>query len=168
MTTDEEANSTKTVLTKSKQLVISPRKKTGKKTGLPKGCTNNPNGRPKGTGYLQMIIAKLPENSVEALLKFVQAKAFEGDMTAAKIVLDRVLPIRRGARIELKLPPIDDLAAVSKARMHTMEMTSDGVISLEECQMTMDILESNCKLIMEEQILPRIEKLELLNGIKSE
>lgn len=135
---------------------------------IKKGRTLNPNGRPKGTGHIQRIIEQLPVNSVSSLFSMVYLKAEAGDMVAAKIILDRVLPIRKGARVQLNIPTLTDMAAVSKARLHTMELTSEGVISLEECQMAMEVLETNCKLIVEEQILPRLQRLEEINGIKNE
>jgi len=53
------------------------------------GQSGNPNGRPKGSGDKRLHIKKLLEDNLEPVFMSVIAQAIEGDMTAAKIVLDK-------------------------------------------------------------------------------
>jgi len=56
------------------------------------GQSGNPNGRPKGSGDKRLHIKKLLEDNLESVFMSVIAQALEGDMTAAKIVLDKGYP----------------------------------------------------------------------------
>jgi hypothetical protein len=63
------------------------------------GNRGNPAGKPKGarhrtTAMLEKILAGGAEDVVHAMLK----AAREGDVQAGKIILDRVVPARKGRR----------------------------------------------------------------------
>jgi hypothetical protein len=72
---------------------------------FPKGVSGNPGGRPKsGAPTALQLIRKLSKESLEeeihkealAVVKVVVKAAKAGDMVAAKMLLDRVLPAPRG------------------------------------------------------------------------
>lgn len=56
-----------------------------------KGRSGNPAGRPPGAGHAAKIRAALAQRSDE-LLEVVIGAALAGDMTAARLVLDRIAP----------------------------------------------------------------------------
>jgi len=76
-----------------------------KKSGWKRGQSGNPNGRPIGSGVVAQlrasIAARLPE-ILEALVK----KALEGDVGAAKLLLERTLaPLKPEQSIsQIQLP----------------------------------------------------------------
>lgn len=86
-----------------------PTKPPGKdlSTRFKKGKSANPRGRPKGTkNKLTVLNEALRNRSVdymikhlEPILKAVAQKAEEGDMTAAKLILDRVLPVYKAIEV---------------------------------------------------------------------
>jgi hypothetical protein len=64
------------------------------------GQSGNPAGRSRGSGRAALLLAMLaPE--VPAILQTVVEKAKQGDLVAARIILDRVYPIRDAAMSEL-------------------------------------------------------------------
>jgi hypothetical protein len=42
-------------------------------------------------------------------------RAMDGDVGAARLILDRIAPVRRGRPVHLKLPPIGDVPSVMNA-----------------------------------------------------
>jgi hypothetical protein len=56
-----------------------------------KGLSGNPNGCPRGSRHKASILAeRLIETDIEEVIRAVIAKAKEGDMTAAKIIVERL------------------------------------------------------------------------------
>lgn len=55
------------------------------------GQSGNPKGRPPGSGEIGKLRAALAD-ALPAVLDIVKAKALEGDMGAARLLLERVLP----------------------------------------------------------------------------
>ena len=90
----------------------------GKQRGKPfkKGQSGNPAGKPKGTRHKTALLAeKLMSDDVEAIVKAVVDAAKSGDLTAAKIVLDRIAPARRDNPVRFELPAIESPADAAKA-----------------------------------------------------
>jgi hypothetical protein len=74
------------------------------------GISGNPSGRPKGTAKVTELRAML-EPDVPAILKTVVDNAKDGDLAAAKLILDRVYPVRDAVMSEL-FDEIEELRAV--------------------------------------------------------
>jgi hypothetical protein len=95
------------------------------------GQTGNPAGKPKGTRHKATeMVEILTAGDADAVAKAVIGKALEGDMTAARLVLERIAPPRKGRAIMLQLPAIknaDDLASAQQAIVGAME---DGSITV--------------------------------------
>ena len=81
-----------------------------------KGKSGNPAGRPKGARNRTTLAAEaLLEGQAEAITQKVVDMALEGDLTAARMCLDRILPIRRERRVSFDLPPINSAEDVVNA-----------------------------------------------------
>jgi len=82
-------------------------KKTQEETQFKKGKSGNKRGRPKGaknkkTELQEALVTKSSELMVTNLNKIVDVvcqKAAEGDLTAAKMVLDRLIPVKKAVEI---------------------------------------------------------------------
>jgi hypothetical protein len=64
--------------------------------GFQKGQSGNPAGKPKGARHKTTLMAeRLMQDDVENIVNAVLTAARNGDMMAAKIILDRIAPVRR-------------------------------------------------------------------------
>src|ERR1700733_2123874 len=73
-----------------------------------KGYSGNPNGKPKGARNKSTLAAEaLLEGSLERICKKVEEEALNGNMQAAKMILERFLPPRKDRCIEIDIPSVD-------------------------------------------------------------
>jgi hypothetical protein len=83
---------------------------TKSKGGFQKGKSGNPKGRPKGTKnattiFKEAVLQGAEEvflENIEKITQVVCQKAVEGDLTAAKMVLDRVVPVKKAVEFGTK------------------------------------------------------------------
>lgn len=82
-----------------------PVSKTANKGQFPAGKSGNPRGRPKGSKNKATILREAMQNKADKMLsaqvpkvlKVVIEAAIAGDMQAAKMVLDRAVPVQKAA-----------------------------------------------------------------------
>jgi hypothetical protein len=83
-------------------------------------ANRNP-GRPKGVRHMSTLLCeKLMRDDAKEIVQAVIVAAKAGDMVAAKIVLDRISPARKGRPIHFELPEArtaDDVAAALKPNL---------------------------------------------------
>ena len=125
------------------------------------GCSGNPAGKKPGTRHRATRLAeKLMADDAEAVVKAVVAAAKEGDMTAARLVLDRIAPPCRGRPVRLDLPPIVGAADLVKALAAVADAMARGVISAEEAQAAAGVLDHHRKAVETLDLERRIAALE--------
>jgi len=101
----------------------------------------NRNGRPKGARNLRhYYLEKLAKENSIALVRSVMAAAIAGDMTAAKIILDRVWPRPRTAPIAVDLPVTETPADIRDAMTKLLTQTFHGEISTDDAAAVMSML----------------------------
>ncbi|MCW2286225.1 phage tail sheath gpL-like [Rhodoblastus acidophilus] len=135
----------------------------GKQRGAPfkKGQSGNPKGKPKGARHKVTILAeKLMEDEAEAVIRAVVDKAKEGDMTAARIVVDRIAPVRKGRPIQLKLPKVETADDVAAAMAAIISAMADGAITPEEATAAASVLEARRRAIETQEFERRLAALE--------
>ena len=72
-----------------------------------KGCSGNPNGKPKGARNKSTLAAEaLLEGSLDKICKKVEEEALNGNMQAAKMILERFLPPQKRS-MHRNRPPLD-------------------------------------------------------------
>lgn len=98
-----------------------------------KGASGNPRGKPKGAKHKASLLAeKLFENDIEMVCNQVISQAKEGNLQAAKIILDRLLPPRKDRLINIKLPFINDSSdALEAVRMICFAVGNGEITPLE-------------------------------------
>jgi hypothetical protein len=84
-----------------------------------RGVSGNPAGRPKGSrnraGILATALAAINDDDLVAIVTMLVAQAKKGDMSAIRILLDRLVPAPRARAVTLALPSLGDGTAKSKA-----------------------------------------------------
>jgi hypothetical protein len=67
----------------------------------------NPGRKPGARHRVTVLAEKLMEKDVEGITNVVIAKALEGNLDTAKIVLERIVPVRRGRPTPFTMPAMD-------------------------------------------------------------
>ncbi len=99
-------------------------------------------------------------DDAESVVRSVIAAAQSGDMTAAKIVLDRIAPPRKGSVVTINLPRITEAAHVVEALAQITEATASGEISTDEAQALAGLIEVQRRAIETQELEARIAALE--------
>jgi hypothetical protein len=72
------------------------------------GQSGNPEGRPRGARNKATIVAEsLLDGEAETITRRCMDLALEGDSTALRLCLSRILPVRRERTIALDLPALE-------------------------------------------------------------
>lgn len=125
------------------------------------GQSGNPKGKAPGTRNAALVaLDKIGLDSAQALLQTVIKKALDGDMLAARILLDRAWPVRKGRPVTFTLPPTETAADVVQSLARLLEAVADGQLTLEEGQALASIIESQRKAIETTELDARITELE--------
>ena len=125
------------------------------------GQSGNPRGRPKGARNKSTVAAEaLLDGESEALTRRCIDLAMEGDPTALRLCLSRILPVRRERTISLDLPALegsqDSLGAIGRV----LEAVGAGMITPSEGQAVASLLETHRRTFEVEELEHRIEALE--------
>ena len=125
------------------------------------GQSGNPSGRPKGARNKSTVAAEaLLDGESEALTRRCIDLAMEGDPTALRLCLSRILPVRRERTIELDLPALqgsqDSLGAIGRV----LEAVGAGMITPSEGQAVASLVETHRRTFEVEALEHRIEALE--------
>ena len=128
-----------------------------------KGESGNPNGRPSMD--LCQVRAALHESG-EQVAKKVLEKALGGDMSACKLVLERICPALKPRSTEINLPedaqsnPKDQAQKILAAAMQ-------GVIAPDIAAQLVSSVGVLSRIIETDELRDRIESLERILGRKS-
>ena len=126
-----------------------------------KGCSGNPNGKPKGARNKSTLAAEaLLEGSLERICKKVEEEALNGNMQAAKMILERFLPPRKDRCIEIDIPSIDTFEDVLNAVGFIVNAVGKGKITPSEGELLARTVESYSKALEIYQFESRLKSLE--------
>ena len=127
-------------------------------------------GRPQGSkSKAQLALEEIGFEYAESVFMKTLQLALQGDLGAIKLILDRVYPVRKGARHPLDLPPITDIFALNAAYTQVTELLSKGDISAEEALALAHFLELRRKTFESVDLKQQIEELkEQLLTLKKE
>jgi len=126
-----------------------------------KGRSGNPAGRQPGSRNRATIAAELLlEGEGEALTRRAIELALEGDTTALKLCLERILPQRRSRRVFFDLPPIERSEDLGKAIGSVMQGAASGQLFLDEAAALIGMMEARRKALETIDLEQRLQALE--------
>src|ERR1700758_4973621 len=100
-----------------------------------RGVSGNPGGRPKGALNRTTLAAMAPlDSGAEMLTQRAIEAARGGDMTALKLVLDRIIPPRRRPIVQIDLDDLYELSDAVAAHRRVIQAAIDGGLSLDEAE----------------------------------
>jgi hypothetical protein len=135
----------------------------GKQRGRPfvRGQSGNPSGKPRGArNKVTVAVESLMGEYGPQVAARVVKRACEGDMAAARLVLERIAPPRRGHPVRLKLPEISDAVSVMNAHAALLGDVASGKLTPEEAEPVSAMLSAHLKTIETVDIDRRLRDLE--------
>ena len=138
-------------------------KTTGKQRGKPfvKGQSGNPNGRPEGSRNRATILAQaLFDGQAEELIQKCIQMALEGDSTAMRLCIERLVPPRKDRPVNLDLPQMECVEDTIKAMAVISSGVADGELTPSEGQVLSGMVENYRKAIETTELEERISNLE--------
>ena len=123
-------------------------------------------GKPKGARHKTTLLAeKLMQTDAEAIVKAVLDSAKGGDMTAARIVLDRIAPARRDNPVSFDLPKIESAADAVAAQGAILSAVASGEITPGEAAEVSKLIDGFVRTIELTEIDERLKRLEGRAGL---
>jgi hypothetical protein len=136
---------------------------------FPKGRSGNPAGKRPGTRHRASVLAEqLLSSDLEAVVAKVVRKAKGGDMGAARLILDRVMPPRRGRPVRFPLPSMKTTGDVVAALDAVTAAMADGELSPAEAMEVSAVIEMQRRAIETAEIEARLAQLEQRIGTNDE
>jgi hypothetical protein len=129
-----------------------------------KGESGNVAGKPKGTRHrATTMLMALMEKNAESITQTVIEAAKSGDLTAARMILDRLAPHAKERPVSLVLPNTDTVEGVSAAQQLILQAVAAGDLLPGEGTALAGIVEARRKSIETLQLDLRIAALEARN-----
>ena len=129
------------------------------------GASGNPKGRPKGARNRATVTAEaLLDGEAEAISRKLIEKALEGDTTALRLCLDRILPPRRERPVAFDLPKIESAAEALGASSAVLASCAAGALSPLEAAEIMGLVSKHVHMLELTEIEVRLTALE--KGLK--
>lgn len=119
-----------------------------------KGATGNPGGRPREADELRRLLAK----DAKTVAKKVLAAASGGDMTAARIVLERLVPAIKPASEPVSFELKGD--SLTEQAQSVLAAVAAGELPPDQGKALIDAIGSLVKVVEQDEIRRRLELLE--------
>ena len=130
------------------------------------GQSGNPTGKPPGARHKATQLAeKLMEADAGEVVNAVITAAKGGDMTAARLILDRIAPVRKGRPINLELPEMADAAGVLAGLGATVKAMGEGHATPDEAATVAGVLEMKRRALETADLATQIEELKAHVGL---
>jgi hypothetical protein len=106
------------------------------------------------------------QDDVREIVQAVLTAAKRGDMTAARLVLERISPVRRGRPVYLDLPPVRTASDVVEAMSALTRAIACGELTPDEAATVATVFEMRRKALETEEFEQRLRALEERGQVK--
>ncbi len=126
------------------------------------GESGKPRGKPKGAiNKTTRLALELFEGGIKNIAEVVIKQAQDGDLTAARLVLDKLVPNARERAVELPgLPSTESPAGVAEAQAAILQAVASGDLTPGEAATLSGIVENRRKAIETLELEQRIKAIE--------
>ena len=125
------------------------------------GQSGNPKGKPKGARCKATLAAQaLLDGEAEALTRKAVELALEGDLTALRLCLERIVPPRKDSPVKVTLPTLESAADIPTVTNALLEAVARGELTPSEAQAVAGLVEAHRKALETEELERRIAALE--------
>ena len=132
--------------------------------GFQKGQSGNPRGRPMGSrNNATLACEALLEGQAEALTQKAVEMALAGDVTALKLCIERICPVRRDRPVRFNLPAVTSARDAADISAAVMAAVSNGDITLSEASEIGKLIDSYVKAYQTAELNDRVACVEQLS-----
>ena len=118
-------------------------------------------GRPRGSRNKTTAVAQELMNShAEPIVRKVLVMALQGDPSALRAVLDRILPVRKETPVKLGLLPMTTISDLANASEGVLKKVGSGKLTITEARGVTELIERRRQVIETEELAQRILALE--------
>jgi hypothetical protein len=118
-------------------------------------------GRPAGSrNQATVVLQELLDGAGKGLTARCIKMAHDGDPTALRLVMERLIPPRKDRPVSLRLPKINTAAEVSKATAAVLRAVASGEITPSEGEIVSSIIEMRRRAIETAEFESRLAALE--------
>lgn len=136
-----------------------------------KGQSGNPKGKPPGArNKSTLLLEQMFDDDAKSIGKKAIELAKNGDATALRLCLDRLMPVRRDRHIAFELPKIENPSDAARAASVIIAAVAAGEITPSEAADLTKLVEGYTRILAESDHEERLRKLEAMtngNGSKS-
>ena len=126
-----------------------------------KGQSGNPTGKPAGVrNKATVMVQSIMESGAQEIAEAVVGLAKEGGLSAARLVLERLLPPAKERPISLALPSTNTAGGIAEAQQAILQAVAAGDLLLGEGTALSSIVEARRKAVETLQLEQRITALE--------
>ena len=126
-----------------------------------KGVSGNPAGRPRGSRNIALLaVEAMLDGEAEKLTRKCIDLALSGDVTALRLCIERICPVRRDRPVSFKLPAVTSARDAADISAAVMAAVSNGDITLSEASEIGKLIDSYVKAYQVAELSDRVACVE--------